>query len=137
MLEPMPCWPRPDLCSGLKRKWTRVLWLNDEVIRMSPPWPPSPPEGPPRGTNFSRRKAMQPFPPSPAFTRIFASSMNIFISSLQGPAINYAYRVQIGHLYRCAPRSLYRQQDLERDDIGGKASDIMIRTVDYPAVPFR
>ena len=34
----------------------------------SPPRPPSPPEGPPRGTNFSRRNAMQPFPPSPAFT---------------------------------------------------------------------
>ncbi len=43
----------------------------------SPPRPPSPPEGPPRGTNFSRRKAMQPLPPSPAFTRIFASSMNM------------------------------------------------------------
>ena len=42
--------------------------------------PATPPEGPPRGTNFSRRKAMQPFPPSPAFTRIFASSMNIFWS---------------------------------------------------------
>jgi hypothetical protein len=27
--------------------------------------------------NFSRRKAMQPLPPSPALTRIFASSMNI------------------------------------------------------------
>src|SRR5262249_30277931 len=42
----------------------------------SPPLPPSPPEGPPRGTNFSRRKATQPLPPSPAFTRIVASSMN-------------------------------------------------------------
>ena len=35
------------------------------------------PRGPPRGTNFSRRKAMQPLPPSPALTRIRASSMNI------------------------------------------------------------
>src|SRR3954462_6896053 len=43
----------------------------------SPPRPPSPPEGPPRGTNFSRRKAMQPLPPPPAITRIFASSINI------------------------------------------------------------
>src|ERR1700694_2123011 len=43
----------------------------------SPPLPPSPPEGPPRGTYFSRRKAMHPLPPSPALTRIFASSMNI------------------------------------------------------------
>src|SRR5215510_13354290 len=47
----------------------------------SPPRPPWPPEGPPRGTNFSRRKAMQPFPPSPAFTRILASSMNIGFST--------------------------------------------------------
>src|SRR5271156_5971048 len=46
-------------------------------MRMSPPWPPSPPEGPPLGTNFSRRKAMQPLPPSPAFNRILASSINI------------------------------------------------------------
>ena len=76
-LEPMPCSPRLALCSGLKRKWTRVLWLRDEDMRMSPPWPPSPPEGPPRGTNFSRRKAMQPLPPSPALIRIRASSINI------------------------------------------------------------
>src|SRR5689334_11565714 len=46
-------------------------------MTMSPPLPPSPPEGPPRGTNFSRRKAMQPLPPSPAFTLIFASSINM------------------------------------------------------------
>src|SRR5580698_8803780 len=46
-------------------------------MTMSPPLPPSPPEGPPRGTNFSRRKAMQPLPPSPALTRIFASSINM------------------------------------------------------------
>src|SRR5271167_2858004 len=43
----------------------------------SPPSPPSPPDGPPRGTYFSRRKARQPLPPSPAFTRIVASSMNM------------------------------------------------------------
>src|SRR5215467_11660675 len=46
----------------------------------SPPLPPSPPEGPPRGTNFSRRNATQPLPPPPAFTRIVASSMNIALS---------------------------------------------------------
>src|SRR5690242_16083006 len=43
----------------------------------SPPRPPSPPLGPPRGTYFSRRKARQPLPPSPAFTRILTSSMNM------------------------------------------------------------
>ena len=35
-----------------------------------------------RGTNFSRRKAMQPLPPSPALTRIRASSINIALSSV-------------------------------------------------------
>ena len=54
-----------------------VLWRCDDSMTTSPPRPPSPPEGPPRGTNFSRRKAMQPLPPSPALTRIFASSMNM------------------------------------------------------------
>src|SRR5437868_6566593 len=43
----------------------------------SPPLPPSPPEGPPRGTYFSRRKARQPLPPSPALARILTSSINI------------------------------------------------------------
>src|ERR1700726_4595364 len=43
---------------------------------MSPPRPPSPPLGPPRGTYFSRRNARQPLPPSPAFTRMITSSMN-------------------------------------------------------------
>src|SRR5579862_5945859 len=46
---------------------------------MSPPRPPSPPLGPPRGTYFSRRKARHPFPPSPAFTRILTSSINIMV----------------------------------------------------------
>src|SRR5215475_13749083 len=43
---------------------------------MLPPLPRSPPLGPPRGTYFSRRNATQPLPPSPAFTKIFASSTN-------------------------------------------------------------
>src|SRR3954447_17239648 len=57
----------------------------------SPPLPPSPPEGPPRGTNFSRRNARQPLPPSPAFTRIIASSMNMDAESQAGtdPAQNH------------------------------------------------
>src|SRR5664279_4431623 len=77
LLEPSPWRPRSPLYSGLKRKCTRVLWRSLDSITTSPPWPPSPPDGPPRGTNFSRRKAMQPLPPSPALTRIFASSTNI------------------------------------------------------------
>src|ERR1700730_242434 len=43
---------------------------------MLAPCPPSPPEGPPRGTYFSRRNATQPLPPWPPFTNIFASSAN-------------------------------------------------------------
>src|ERR1044071_208357 len=76
-LEPSPWRPRSPLYSGLKRKWTSVLWRSLDSITMSPPRPPSPPEGPPRGTNFSRRKAMQPLPPSPALIRMIASSINM------------------------------------------------------------
>src|SRR3984957_1075292 len=76
-LEPSPWRPRSALYSGLKRKWTSVLWRSLDSMMTSPPLPPSPPEGPPRGTYFSRRKAMQPLPPSPALTRIFVSSMNM------------------------------------------------------------
>src|SRR5947209_8399275 len=54
----------------------------------SPPRPPSPPLGPPRGTNFSRRKAMQPLPPSPAFTRIRTSSMNNWKGLLRDQAVS-------------------------------------------------
>src|SRR5579864_6052493 len=77
LLEPSPWRPRSALYSGLKRKCTRVLWRSLDSMTTSPPLPPSPPEGPPRGTNFSRRKAMQPLPPSPALTLIFASSINM------------------------------------------------------------
>src|SRR5215468_1999449 len=42
-----------------------------------PPWPPSPPSGPPRGTNFSRRKLHAPSPPRPALIWIQTSSTNI------------------------------------------------------------
>src|SRR5205807_4304901 len=41
-----------------------------------PPRPPSPPSGPPLGTNFSRRKLMQPLPPSPPFMNTLARSAN-------------------------------------------------------------
>src|SRR5438132_586555 len=60
---------------------------------MLPPWPPSPPEGPPRGTYFSRRKATQPLPPSPAFTKILASSTNMGTRLRKGRfAIQRRYR---------------------------------------------
>src|SRR5690242_4997043 len=77
LLEPSPWRPRSALYSGLKRKCISVLWRSLDSITMSPPRPPSPPEGPPRGTNFSRRKAMHPLPPSPALIRMIASSINM------------------------------------------------------------
>src|SRR5215469_6752602 len=79
LLAPSPWRPRSALYSGLKRKWTRVLWRSLDSMTTSPPLPPSPPEGPPRGTNFSRRNARQPLPPLPAFTRIVASSINTVV----------------------------------------------------------
>src|ERR1700687_999772 len=42
-----------------------------------PPRPPFPPSGPPRGTNFSRRKLRAPAPPSPPLTKILTRSVNI------------------------------------------------------------
>src|SRR5439155_4685083 len=76
LFEPSPWRPRCALYSGLKRKCTSVLWRSLDSMMMSPPLPPSPPLGPPLGTNFSLRKARQPLPPSPALTRILTSSMN-------------------------------------------------------------
>src|ERR1051326_2091451 len=88
--EPSPCRPRSALCSGLNRKCTSVLCRSLDSMMTSPPLPPSPPDGPPRGTNFSRRKAMQPFPPSPALTLILASSMNMEVS-WQYPVLSCDY----------------------------------------------
>ena len=48
--------------------------------RTLPPLPPFPPYGPPRGQNFSRRKATMPLPPSPACTLIVVSSISSSLS---------------------------------------------------------
>src|SRR5436190_17716613 len=56
-----------------------VLVCGLATMKTDPPWPPSPPLGPPRGTNFSRRNARHPRPPSPAATWILTSSTNIAI----------------------------------------------------------
>src|SRR6185312_15206472 len=50
--------------------------LRSAIAQMLPPRPPSPPSGPPRGMYFSRRNDAAPFPPSPATTSMYASSMN-------------------------------------------------------------
>src|SRR6185503_15530098 len=54
----------------------RVLVCGLATTKIDPPCPPSPPLGPPRGTNFSRRNAMAPRPPWPAATWISTSSTN-------------------------------------------------------------
>src|SRR5882757_10126640 len=51
---------------------------------MLPPSPPSPPSGPPNGMARSRRKLTQPLPPSPASTRMVASSTNFIDQSCTG-----------------------------------------------------
>src|SRR5207244_9693805 len=78
-----PFWSRPRPGSPFFARYSRLKRKSSSVVRRSsvsrtmvPPLPPSPPEGPPRGTNFSLRKATAPGPPSPAFAEISASSMN-------------------------------------------------------------
>src|SRR5579883_2281420 len=72
----------------------------------SPPRPPSPPLGPPRGTYFSRRNATQPLPPSPAFTVMIASSINTGNSrdtkARNDPENGVRIRPWLGKLLRCA-----------------------------------
>src|SRR4029079_10479692 len=75
--EPIPCTPRSALNSGWNRKSMRVLVWGLATTKTDPPWPPSPPLGPPRGTNFSRRNARHPRPPLPASTWMSTSSTNI------------------------------------------------------------
>src|SRR5258708_27861806 len=50
---------------------------------MEPPWPPSPPLGPRRWTNFSRRNARHPRPPLPASTWMSTSSTKIALLQRQ------------------------------------------------------
>src|SRR4029453_2856687 len=76
--EPSPWPPRPAENSFWNLKLRRVLRFDCAVTYTDPPEPPSPPLGPPRGTNFSRRKLMAPRPPWPAATWISTSSTNMF-----------------------------------------------------------
>ncbi len=89
--------------SGLKRKCSSVLRWMVATMMMSPPRPPSPPLGPPRGTYFSRRNARQPLPPSPALTVILTSSTNIMKRPLRPDA---AEIVRLIHLREAVTRRL-------------------------------
>jgi hypothetical protein len=60
--------------------------LRSATAQTLPPRPPSPPLGPPKGMNFSRRKLTQPAPPSPAATSITASSTNFMGMSMVAAA---------------------------------------------------
>src|SRR5476649_436870 len=55
----------------------RLFVLLSPSSTTSPPRPPSPPLGPPHGSYFSRRKLMQPRPPSPAASFTVHSSTNM------------------------------------------------------------
>ena len=53
--------------------------LRSAIAKTLPPRPPSPPLGPPKGMNFSRRKLTQPAPPLPAAMSMVASSTNFMV----------------------------------------------------------
>src|SRR5512139_1680952 len=84
MFFPMPCWPRFALKRLRYRKSRRVERCGLTSRMTLPPFPPFPPSGPPRGTNFSRRKLTQPRPPSPERTVIVASSMKCMNGETSG-----------------------------------------------------
>src|SRR5262249_52367851 len=77
----MPCSPRSARSVCWWTKSYNVDLPGSPMNTTSPPRPPSPPDGPPLGTYFSRRNATQPLPPSPATTFTLHSSMN-FIALL-------------------------------------------------------
>src|SRR5712691_11829805 len=81
---------------------------------MLPPWPPSPPEGPPRGTYFSRRKATQPLPPLPAFTNILASSTNTGIKLQKKDNTSELPVGRLSELHEKAPGALPGSRRLEK-----------------------
>src|SRR5580658_9941821 len=87
----------------------------------SPPSPPSPPLGPPRGTYFSRRKARQPLPPSPALTRIRTSSINMKHTRKGGhPTIEKPPVPKEPAAFRKLPRKIARLhycRDVDADEL--------------------
>src|SRR3989338_9889664 len=58
-------------------KTLRVSVLSSATIHTAPPFPPSPPSGPPIGSYFSRRQLTHPRPPFPPRTVMVASSRNM------------------------------------------------------------
>mmetsp|Transcript_5720 Transcript_5720/g.17475 ORF Transcript_5720/g.17475 Transcript_5720/m.17475 type:complete len:210 (-) Transcript_5720:161-790(-) len=72
--EPSPLVPFGARQCTRRRKPVRLLHDTSTSAQTLPPRPPLPPAGPPNSTNFSRRIATQPCPPSPDLMQIFAVS---------------------------------------------------------------
>src|SRR5207248_2801807 len=99
-----------------------VLVCGLATMKIDPPWPPSPPLGPPRGTNFSRRNARQPRPPWPAATWMSTSSTNITIGELANWRAGESRDGSIRRLSDCAIHQLYGLLDwLDADDAAVRA----------------
>src|SRR4029077_5104022 len=89
-------WPPPPFWARQCLRWTTSARLSAPATARtmtSPPWPPSPPSGPPRGTYFSRRKLQQPRPPSPPLTYKVTRSTNIPFRppSLNAGAVGFSF----------------------------------------------
>src|SRR5437016_5382078 len=77
LLRPLPGLPGSASICLVKRKSVSVPSCGSTRRMTSPPLPPSPPSGPPRGTWASRRNEMTPRPPSPPRTFTRARSRNM------------------------------------------------------------
>src|SRR5579885_2652887 len=87
--------PRPPFSARQCLRLTISARLSvpaTERMMTSPPSPPSPPSGPPLGTYFSRRKLLQPEPPSPAFTYRVTRSTNAMFDSCPRPGRIASFR---------------------------------------------
>src|SRR5688572_6835151 len=82
-----------------------------------PPLPPSPPSGPPRGTNFSRRKLRAPLPPCPAATWISTSSTKDIVCSQQ-------FTVCSRRKPQTANRRLFQRQDGDHAALGAVIAEL-------------
>ena len=62
--NPVKKWEKDLNCMSVQYCWSPCRMIE-------PPLPPSPPSGPPKATNFSRRKCAEPAPPCPERAKIF------------------------------------------------------------------
>src|SRR5215469_18949119 len=110
------------------RKSARVLMPEAARRNTLPPWPPSPPSGPPKGTNFSRRKLTLPRPPWPAWTLIRASSTNFMGDAARAPPAPARPLGRLGELRQDAHvESLLGALALEFDGAGDLRKQRVIR----------